>query len=163
MELIVAVYEGWGIGKDGTQPVVLKADREFFRNVTKGKTVICGRKTIEDFPDNKPLPGRRNIVLTRNGCSYHGFIYKDSVQNVLEDINTDEAMVIGGGSIYEQFIPYCNRAYVTRIHLLETCDTYFRNLDDNPEWQISSVLKSGEENGISYDICLYERVENDRV
>lgn len=163
MELIVAVYEGWGIGKDGTQPVVLKADREFFRNVTKGKTVICGRKTIEDFPDNKPLQGRRNIILTRNGCSYPGFIYKDSVQNVLEDINTNEAMVIGGGSIYEQFIPYCNRAYVTRIHLLEACDTYFRNLDDDPEWQISSVLKSGEENEISYDICLYERVENDKV
>ena len=163
MELVVAVYEGWGIGKDGTQPVVLKADREFFHNVTKGKTVICGRKTIEDFPDNKPLRGRRNIVLTRNGCNYPGFIYKDSVQNVLEDINTNEAMVIGGGSIYKQFIPYCNRAYVTRIHLPETCDTYFRNLDDDPEWQISSVLKSGEENGISYDICLYERVENDRV
>lgn len=163
MDLIVAVYEGWGIGKDGTQPVVLKADREFFRNITKGKTVICGRKTIEDFPGNKPLPGRVNVVLTRKGCGYPGFVYKGSVQSVLADVNTNDAIVIGGGSIYEQFLPYCDRAYVTRIHLLETCDTYFKNMDTAPEWKLSAVLESGEENGISYDICLYERVENDRV
>lgn len=158
MELIVAVYEGWGIGKDGTQPIVLKADRKFFRNITKGKTVICGRKTIEDFPGNNPLPERKNIVLTRNGCGYPGFIYKNNIQSVMQDVDAENTIVIGGGSIYEQFMPYCNKAYITRIHLLMTCDTYFRNLDADPEWKLKYILDSGNEDGISYDICLYERI-----
>ena len=60
MELIVAVYDNWGIGKDGTQPIALSADRKFFRETTRGATVIVGRRTVEDFPGQKPLPGRRN-------------------------------------------------------------------------------------------------------
>ena len=58
MDLIVAVYEDWGIGKNGTQPVALSADRKFFRETTRGATVIVGRRTVEDFPGQKPLPGR---------------------------------------------------------------------------------------------------------
>ena len=65
MELIVAVYDDWGIGKDGTQPVALSADRKFFRETTRGATVIVGRRTVEDFPEQKPLPGRVNILLNR--------------------------------------------------------------------------------------------------
>ena len=58
MDLIVAVYDDWGIGKDGTQPIALSADRKFFRETTRGATVIAGRKTVADFPGQKPLPGR---------------------------------------------------------------------------------------------------------
>ena len=66
MELIVAVYDDWGIGRDGTQPVALSADRRFFRETTRGCMVIVGRRTIEDFPGKKPLPGRVNVALTRS-------------------------------------------------------------------------------------------------
>ena len=64
MELIVAVYGDWGIGRDGTQPIALSADRKFFREMTRGAMVIAGRRTVEDFPGQKPLPGRENVVLT---------------------------------------------------------------------------------------------------
>ena len=67
MELIVAVYEDWGIGKDGTQPIALKADRKFFRVTTNGAMVIAGRRTVEDFPGQQPLPGRENVLRTRKG------------------------------------------------------------------------------------------------
>ena len=69
MDLIVAVYDDWGIGKDGTQPVALSADRKFFRETTRGATVIVGRKTLADFPGGKPLPNRVNIVEDR--CLEH--------------------------------------------------------------------------------------------
>ena len=65
MEAIVAVYSDWGIGSGGTQPVVLKADRAHFRELTMGAAVIVGRKTLEDFPGGRPLKGRHNIVVSR--------------------------------------------------------------------------------------------------
>ena len=63
MDLIVAVYDDWGIGKDGTQPIALSTDRKFFRETTRGAMVIVGRRTIEDFPGKKSLPGRVNVAL----------------------------------------------------------------------------------------------------
>ena len=80
MELIVAVYDGWGIGLDGTQPVALRADRKFFRETTRGAAVIAGRRTVEDFPGKKPLPGRENFLLSRSGGDYPGFTVCASVQ-----------------------------------------------------------------------------------
>ena len=65
MELIVAVYDDWGIGKNGTQPIALSADRKFFRETTKGAMVIVGRKTLADFPGGNPLPNRTNLVQTK--------------------------------------------------------------------------------------------------
>ena len=73
MELIVAVYDDWGIGRDGTQPIALSADRKFFRENTRGCMVIVGRRTIADFPGQKPLPGRVNVALTRTQAEIPGF------------------------------------------------------------------------------------------
>ena len=72
MELIVAVYDDWGIGRDGTQPVALSADRKFFRVTTRGAMVIAGRRTIEDFPGKQPLPGRVNVALSAASSSAVG-------------------------------------------------------------------------------------------
>ena len=74
MELIVAVYEDWGIGCNGTQPIALSADRKFFREMTKGAMVIVGRKTLADFPGGKPLPHRVNVVLTRSPDPMEGVV-----------------------------------------------------------------------------------------
>ena len=71
--------------------------------------------------------------------------------------NAERAFVIGGGSIYRQMLPYCDCAYVTKVHTTLPCDTDFPNLDDDPQWQLKEVLQSGEENGIKYDMCLYRR------
>ena len=158
MELIVAVYDDWGIGKDGTQPVALSADRKFFRQETKGAMVIVGRRTIEDFPGKQPLPGRVNVALTRQGGEIPGFTVCKSPEEAAELAKTaDLAMVIGGGSIYRQMLPLCDTAYITKVHATPESDTFFHNLDQDPEWELREILQSGEENGIGYEMCLYKR------
>ena len=158
MELIVAVYEDWGIGKDGTQPVALSADRRFFRETTRGAMVIVGRRTIEDFPGQQPLPGRVNVALTRSNMDIPGFTVCNSPEEVLELAKAvPRAMVIGGGSIYRQMLPFCDTAYVTKVYCKPESDTFFPNLDTDPGWIMEQVVQSGEENGIRYEMCLYKR------
>ena len=158
MELIVAVYDDWGIGKDGTQPVALMADRKFFRETTRGAMVIVGRRTILDFPDQKPLPSRVNVALTRGNTEIPGFTVCNSPEEAMELAKTVErAMVIGGGSIYRQMLPYCDTAYVTKVHVTPESDTYFHNLDQDPDWSLEQILEQGEENGIAYEMCLYRK------
>ena len=158
MELIVAVYDDWGIGAGGTQPVALSADRKFFRETTRGCMVIVGRRTIEDFPGKKPLPGRVNVALTRTAQEIPGFTVCTSPEEAYELAKTaDRAMVIGGGSVYRQMLPMCDTAYITKVHCTPESDTYFPNLDEDANWCLSEILQSGEENGIAYDICLYKR------
>lgn len=158
MELIVAVYDDWGIGKNGTQPIALSADRKFFRETTKGAMVIVGRRTIEDFPGQKPLPGRVNVALTRSASQIPGFTVCHSPEEAAQLARTvQRAMVIGGGSIYKQMLAYCDTAYVTKVHVTPESDTYFHNLDEDPQWELKRVLQSGEEDGICYEMCLYCR------
>ena len=159
MELIVAVYDDWGIGKDGTQPVALSADRKFFRETTRGAMVIVGRRTIEDFPGQKPLPGRVNVALTRSQCEIPGFTVCHSPEEAAELAKTaDRAVVIGGGSIYRQMLPQCDTAYVTKVHCTPQSDTFFPDLDADPAWKLEKILLSGEEEGIAYDMCLYKKI-----
>ena len=158
MELIVAVYDDWGIGKNGTQPVALSADRKFFRETTRGAMVIVGRRTIDDFPGKQPLPGRVNVALTRQSADIPGFTVCNSPEEAAELAKTaPRAMVIGGGSIYKQMLPLCDTAYVTKVHCAPESDTFFPDLDNDPEWTLKQVLQSGEENGIGYEMCLYKR------
>ncbi len=159
MDLIVAVYDDWGIGRDGTQPVALSADRKFFRETTRGACVIVGRKTLADFPDGKPLPGRTNLVLTGQDIRIDGATVCHSCQAAAALAKTHEkAFVIGGGSVYQAMLPDCDQAYVTKVHCTPESDTYFPNLDESPSWALKETLQSGEENGISYEICLYQRI-----
>ena len=158
MELIVAVYDDWGIGKDGTQPVALHADRKFFREQTRGAMVIAGRRTIADFPGQKPLPGRVNVALTRSDIQIPGFTVCHSPEEAVELAKTAEkAMVIGGGSIYRQMLPFCDRAIITKVHAAPESDTFFPNLDEHPEWVLADVILSGTEDGIDYEMCFYEK------
>ena len=158
MELIVAVYDDWGIGRDGTQPIALSEDRKFFREMTKGCMVITGRRTIEDFPGKKPLPGRVNVAISRNASEIPGFTLCRSPQEAAQLAKTaPRAMVIGGGSIYQQMLPYCDKAYITKVHVTPESDTYFPNLDQDPDWYPAKVLRKGEENGIGYEMVLYLR------
>ena len=158
MNLIVAVYEDWGIGRDGTQPVALSADRKFFRETTRGSMVIVGRRTIEDFPGKKPLPGRVNVALTRGASEIPGFTVCHSPEEAMELAKSAEScFVIGGGSIYQQMLPFCDTAYITKVHANPGSDTFFPNLDADENWNLTDTLQSGEENGISYEMLLYKR------
>ena len=158
MDLIVAVYDDWGIGKDGTQPIALSTDRKFFREMTRGAMVIVGRRTIEDFPGKKPLPGRVNVALTRSNVEIPGFTVCHSPEEAAELAKTAEkAMVIGGGSIYRQMLPFCDRAVITKVHVTPESDTYFPNLDEASDWELAQILQSGEEDGIAYEMCIYAK------
>ena len=158
MNLIVAVYDDWGIGCCGTQPIALSADRKFFRETTRGAMVIAGRKTIGDFPGQKPLPGRVNVALTRSGAEIPGFTVCASTEEAVELAkNAERCFVIGGGSVYHQLLPYCDTAYITKVHTTTACDTWFPNLDEDENWHLAEILQSGEENGISYEMLLYKR------
>lgn len=158
MELIVAVYDDWGIGCCGTQPIALSADRKFFRETTKGAMVIAGRKTIGDFPGQKPLPGRVNVALTRTVKEIPGFTVCDSPEAAMELARSAErCFVIGGGSVYRQMLPYCDTAYITKVHTVTDCDTYFPNLDEMEDWYLAETLLTGEEDDISYEMLLYRR------
>lgn len=158
MDLIVAVYADWGIGRDGTQPIALSADRKFFRETTRGAAVIAGRKTVGDFPGQKPLPGRKNIVLTRQNIEIPGFIVCHSPEEAVKETEGDaRVFVIGGGSIYKQMLPLCESAYVTKLSACPVSDTYFPDLDALPDWEMKEILSQGEENGITFQMCLYRK------
>lgn len=158
MDAIVAVYSDWGIGDGGTQPVVLKADRRHFRCLTDGSAVIVGRKTLEDFPGGKPLANRFNIVVSRQGINVDGALVVHSTGEALDAAEDfEQCFVIGGASVYMQFFNYLERVYVTKIDIEPPSDSFFPNLDRNPEWECVSQEPWEEEDGIRYCFCTYER------
>ena len=158
MDAIVAVYSDWGIGDGGTQPVVLKADRRHFRRLTDGSAVIVGRKTLEDVPGGKPLANRFNIVVSRQGINVDGALVVHSTGEALDAAEDfEQCFVIGGASVYMQFFNYLERVYVTKIDIEPPSDSFFPNLDRNPEWECVAQEPWEEENGIRYCFCTYER------
>ena len=105
MEAIVAVYSDWGIGSGGTQPVVLKADRAHFKELTDGAAVIVGRKTLGDFPGGRPLKGRHNIVVTRQDIEVAGAQVAHSTGEALAlAAEYERCLVIGGASVYKALL-----------------------------------------------------------
>lgn len=158
MDAIVAVYSDWGIGDGGTQPVVLKADRRHFRSLTDGSAVIVGRKTLADFPGGKPLANRFNIVVSRQGINVNGALVVHSTGEALDAAEDfEQCFVIGGASVYMQFFNYLERVYVTKIDIEPPSDSFFPNLDRNPEWECVAQEPWEEENGIRYCFCTYEK------
>lgn len=160
MDAIVAVYDDWGIGCDGDQPIAISADRKFFRSTTKDSTVIVGRKTLQAFPGGQPLPKRRNIVMTRQDMQMEGVEFAGSPEEAMQMSENDgQVFVIGGGTVYNQMLPLCSRAYVTKVHVTPKSDTWFENLDESAHWKLKEILQSGEENGIRYEMCLYVKTD----
>ena len=119
MNLIVAVDKNWGIGYENKLLVSIPSDMKFFRQMTTGKVVVMGRKTLESFPNGLPLQNRINIVLTRNeDYKVKGTVICHTPEEVMEELkkyNTEDVYIIGGESIYRQFLPYCSTAHVTKI------------------------------------------------
>jgi dihydrofolate reductase len=120
--------------------------------MTMGKAVVMGRKTFESLP-NGALPNRRNIVLTRdkNFTADNVEIYHS-----LNDFSFDDsAFIIGGEQIYKQALPYCKRAYVTKIDAEFEADRFMENLDLHPEWQVESSKKISTQSGIDIEFVTY--------
>lgn len=141
MKLIAAVDSNWAIGNRGQQLVNIPQDQKMFREMTLGKVIVMGRKTLESLPGGQPLYGRTNVVLTRDPqFQAKGTKICHSVAEVLEllkDIPQDDIYIIGGQTIYEQFLPYCEEALVTWIDYEYAADTYFPNLDKSKDWKMT--------------------------
>ncbi len=158
MNAIVAVYSDWGIGARGTQPVVLRADRAHFAALTRGATVIVGRRTMEDFPGGRPLKGRDNIVLTRSLQELEGARTASSPEEAAAMAGDgDNVFVLGGQSVFLQMLPHVRRVYVTRIELRPESDSFFPDLDRSGEWSVTELSEPMEENGVVYSFRTYER------
>lgn len=142
MNLIAAVDKNWAIGLNNKLLVSIPADMKFFRQVTTGKVVVMGRKTLESFPNGQPLKNRTNIVVTSDR-SYH---VKDAVvvhdmdelHEELKKYPSENIYVIGGESIYRQLLDECDTAHITKINYEYEADAYFPNLDENPDWEITA-------------------------
>lgn len=160
MNIIVCVSKSWGIGLNGDLLFHIKEDMKFFKEKTINNVVIMGRKTLESLPGGKPLKDRVNIVMTRNkSFSCDGAIVVNSIDELLEELKkyTCEIFVMGGGEIYDILLPYCNKAYVTRVDEDKPADTYFLNLDDISEWKQeadSEIL--GDK--LKYKFVVYNRI-----
>ena len=113
MDAIVAVYADWGIGAKGTQPLVIPADRRRFRALTMGAAVIVGRRTLDDFPGGRPLPGRENLVLTRQNITIDGAqVVHSPAEAGAAAARYDRCFVIGGDSVFRQMFPHLTSVYV---------------------------------------------------
>ncbi len=159
MNAIVAVGKNWEIGRDGKLLAHIPEDMKFFRETTSGKVVVMGRKTFESLPQ-KPLKNRVNIVLTRNrafeatGVIVVGGL--DELLSVLRKYKQEDIFIIGGGQVYADLLPYCDKIYVTRIEKEFVADTFFPNLDNMREWgQEKGELH--EHDGLPFRFCIYTR------
>ena len=161
MNLIVAADKNWAIGKDNKLLVSIPADMKFFRQTTTGKVVVMGRKTLESFPNGLPLKNRVNIVLTRNedyrvkdAAIVHT---KDELMEELKKYDSGDVYVIGGASVYEMLLPECSVAHVTKIDHEYEADTYFPDLDENPDWEITGESEEQTYFDLEYTFLRYER------
>ncbi len=161
MNCIVAVDKNWGIGFQNRLLVSIPADMRFFRDTTVNKVVVMGRNTLESFPGGKPLKNRVNIVVTRDP-SYRvpDAIVVHSVEEAAAkaaEYDTGDVYIIGGASIYRQFLEYCDVAYVTKVNMIYEADTFFPNLDEMPEWECTEMSEEQTYYDIEYFFAKYER------
>ena len=155
MNAIVCVSQNWGIGRDGRLLFHISSDLRRFRRLTTDKTVILGYKTLLTFPHAKPLPNRRNIVLTHRDLTIDGAEIAHSIDDALALAGDDDVMVIGGSSVYAALLSRCAHVYVTKVDACPEADSFFPDLDADPAWSLG--WQSGEfvEDGLRFRFLDY--------
>ena len=160
MNAIVAADANWAIGRDNELLFSLPTDMKRFRSLTTGGTVIMGRKTLDSFPGGKPLPNRRNIVITRDpDFNRDDCLVAPCPQDAVAlaaGTPQDQLWVVGGGSVYTALLQQCRRVYLTKVYCVaQDADTFFPNLDKLPGWKLESISDPVEENGYTYRFLDY--------
>ena len=159
ISLIVAAAENNAIGKNNQLLWHLPNDLKFFKNTTWGMPVIMGRKTFEAV--NKPLPGRFNVVITRqDGWKADGVIVAKDLKEALQkatETNCKEIFIIGGGEIYKQSMEMTDKIYLTRVHANIDGDTFFPVIDEN-KWQLTSnqEFAADEKHAFAYSFQVWK-------
>ncbi|RDH81674.1 MAG: type 3 dihydrofolate reductase [endosymbiont of Galathealinum brachiosum] len=157
ISLIAALDKNRLIGADNGMPWHLPADFKHFKEITMGKPVIMGRKTFESI--GRPLPGRQNIVISRNGFSADGITSVNSIDAALQLVSDiEEVMIIGGANIYQQMIEKSDRLYLTHVDAECEGDAWFPEFDVL-EWNIINefFIRKDERNNFDFNIVTYER------
>lgn len=161
MNLIVNVDENWGIGRGNNLLFRISADMKFFRSKTIGKVVIMGRKTLMTMPNEKPLKGRENIILSKNrGLEVEGAKVCASLEELLSEARkykSEDVFVIGGQAVYNLLLDYCDTAFVTKTQARGDAEKHFPNLDENNEWILAQSSDVFEENGVRFNFNTYKR------
>ncbi|MBY6036733.1 dihydrofolate reductase [Fictibacillus nanhaiensis] len=159
ISFVVAIDKNRAIGKDNDLPWYLPNDLKHFKKVTMGKPIVMGRKTYESI--GKPLPGRENIVVTRDkNYIAEGTKIVHSIDEVLA-IDAEEICVIGGTEIFKLFLPVADRLYITEIHETFEADTFFPELDQNEWKEISrSTGTVDEKNKYPHEFVVYEKINS---
>lgn len=162
MNIIVAVDKNYGIGRDGGLLFSIPEDMAYFRSMTRGKTVIMGRKTLESLPGGRPLKDRRNIVFSKMpNFDVAGTERVSSVDELLEVMDGDsDAFVIGGEAIYGALLPYCDRAYVTMVDAAAQADRFFPRIEEMADWTLAEASEWKEHDGIRFQFREYRRAES---
>ena len=159
IQAIVAIDGNGAIGRQGDLLCHLPADMKHFKEVTMGHSIVMGRKTFESFP-RRPLPGRQNIVITRNAdWQYLGVTVAHSVEEAIAAAQTDTVFIIGGAQVYEQALPLVDVLHLTQIHARwASADVYFPALDPD-EWQEVSREhhQSDHRNAYEFDFVTLKR------
>jgi dihydrofolate reductase len=155
LSLIVARASNGVIGKDNQLPWYLPADLKYFKAVTMGKPIVMGRKTFESI--GRPLPGRQNIVVTRNvNFISDGITVVHSVEAAIAAANAvEEVMLIGGSELYKLSLPLADRIYLTEIYQDFDGDAHFPALDS--QWQQVSRDDHVSDDGLAYSFCIFEK------
>lgn len=155
LNAIVAMDENRVIGYQNRLPWHLPADLQHFKKITMGKPILMGRKTFESI--GRPLPGRENIILTRNqDFNVAGCVVVHTLQDAFQ--NRSDIFLIGGAELFQQLLPQTQRIYLTLIHHKFVGDTYFPDLIDT-EWNEieSQTFPADEKNRYSYTFKIYGR------
>lgn len=159
---IVAVDENWGIGYNGDLLEHIPEDLKYFKQLTSGNTIVMGRKTWDSLP-KKPLPNRFNVVITSQERHFEemtAFIpFSEAVSRLKHSPKEDDWFIIGGGQIYKELLPYCDRVYVTKIFKNHNqVDTYFPNLDESEEWAPAACTDIRQYKDLTYQSWQYDRI-----
>lgn len=161
MNIIVAVDSNWAIGNREKLLVSIPNDHKHFREETTGKVVVLGRKTLQTFPQGQPLKNRTNIILSGDkNYTVKDAVVVHSLEELLEELKkyaSEEIYIIGGESVYRQLLPYCEVAHITKIDHAYEADTYFPNLDEDPEWEVTAESDEQTYFDIAYTFLKYER------
>lgn len=163
MKLIAAVDRHWGIGRQGQLLVSIPHDHKRFREMTLGKIVVMGRKTLESLPGGRPLYGRKTVVLSRQEYAVRGALVCHSVEEALLELSkypSEDVCIVGGESIYRQFLPYCDQAQITWIDFSYEADAHCPDLE-REGWELEWESEEQTYFDLCYTYRTYVRMQTD--
>ena len=157
VSMIAAIGKNRELGKNNDLIWHFKEDMKFFRETTSGKIIVMGSKTYLSFP-KRPLPNRENLVITKNPGNYPEVRTFTDIEGFLGYAKTaeKEIFVCGGGMIYKSLLPYCKKAYITKIDHSFGGDTFFPDIDSMENWRLTEESEEKSSGGYNFRFTVYE-------